>query len=120
MPVRFADGRGVAADATLLVATSSSAARNGVRGYRDARSRRTLPPFIRASAHPVRLIDIEVLLALEAEALHRSEDLRVILAIDLDHAQCALVEGPEDRVVDHDQVAGLLRAELHDRGATGR
>src|SRR3546814_985125 len=47
-------------------------------------------------------------------------DLRALLALGLEDRQRALVEGAEDRVVDHHVAARDLEVEVHDRRAAGR
>src|SRR3546814_20537912 len=47
-------------------------------------------------------------------------DLRALLALGLEDRQRTLVEGAEDRVVDHHVAARDLEVQVHDRGAPGR
>src|SRR5690606_18645696 len=47
-------------------------------------------------------------------------DLRALLAVDLEDAQRALVEGAEQAVVDQHEVAGHVGLELDDGRAAGR
>src|SRR5687768_15569571 len=63
---------------------------------------------------------ISCLLVADGHALHRGEDLLVVLPVYGDHSQRSLVESAEDRVVHEDQLARPLRRELDDgRSARG-
>src|SRR5829696_174552 len=55
----------------------------------------------------------------DAQTLHAGEHLRVVGPGHVEHPERSLVECAEDRVVDQDQLTGLLHAELHDRGSAG-